>query len=82
MHLMYYLNERGERVYTLRKLDPNDKPSLSAHPGGWGDGQMECLGVTLPLSSSPLFSRRQVLPSKTDSQEAVWPFANTESCQI
>ncbi|XP_042905831.1 H/ACA ribonucleoprotein complex subunit 3 [Parasteatoda tepidariorum] len=32
MLLMYYLNESGERVYTLNKVDPNGKPTLSAHP--------------------------------------------------
>lgn len=29
---MYYLNEKGERVYTLKKIDPNGKPTMSAHP--------------------------------------------------
>ncbi|KAF7391504.1 hypothetical protein HZH68_011047 [Vespula germanica] len=32
MYLMYYLNENGDRVYTLKKLDPNGKPTMSAHP--------------------------------------------------
>ncbi|KAH0953814.1 hypothetical protein HN011_011421 [Eciton burchellii] len=32
MYLLYYLNEKGERVYTLNKEDPNKKPTLSAHP--------------------------------------------------
>lgn len=32
MHLMYYLNEKGERVYTLNKSDPSGKPTFSAHP--------------------------------------------------
>ncbi|XP_014613392.1 PREDICTED: H/ACA ribonucleoprotein complex subunit 3 [Polistes canadensis] len=32
MYLMYYLNEKGERVYTLKKIDPNGKPTMSAHP--------------------------------------------------
>ncbi|KZC10833.1 PREDICTED: H/ACA ribonucleoprotein complex subunit 3 [Dufourea novaeangliae] len=32
MYLMYYLNETGDRVYTLKKVDPNGKPTLSAHP--------------------------------------------------
>ncbi|CAL1287401.1 unnamed protein product [Larinioides sclopetarius] len=32
MLLMYYLNENGDRVYTLNKVDPNGKPTLSAHP--------------------------------------------------
>ena len=32
MHLMYYLNEKGERVYTLKKVTPSGKPTESAHP--------------------------------------------------
>ena len=32
MYLMYYLNEKSERVYTLDKVDPEGKPTLSAHP--------------------------------------------------
>ncbi|KAL0109203.1 hypothetical protein PUN28_014355 [Cardiocondyla obscurior] len=32
MYLMYYLDDKGERVYTLKKIDPNGRPTLSAHP--------------------------------------------------
>ncbi|KAJ1962136.1 snoRNP complex protein [Dispira parvispora] len=32
MHLMYYLNEQGKRVYTLQKVAPNGAPTQSAHP--------------------------------------------------
>lgn len=32
MYLMYYLDDKGNRVYTLQKMDPNGKPTLSAHP--------------------------------------------------
>lgn len=32
MHLMYYLDEQGKRVYTLKKVDNKESPSLSAHP--------------------------------------------------
>ena len=32
MHLMYYLDEQGKRVYTLKKEDNKGAPSLSAHP--------------------------------------------------
>ncbi|XP_014294930.1 H/ACA ribonucleoprotein complex subunit 3 [Microplitis mediator] len=32
MYLMYYLNEQGERVYTLKKVDPSGKPTVTAHP--------------------------------------------------
>uniref|UniRef100_A0A673BU82 H/ACA ribonucleoprotein complex subunit 3 n=1 Tax=Sphaeramia orbicularis TaxID=375764 RepID=A0A673BU82_9TELE len=32
MFLQYYLNESGDRVYTLKKVGPNDHPTSSAHP--------------------------------------------------
>ncbi|KAL4234558.1 snoRNP complex protein [Mactra antiquata] len=32
MYLMYYLDDAGNRVYTLKKTDPNNKPTMSAHP--------------------------------------------------
>jgi H/ACA ribonucleoprotein complex subunit 3 len=32
MYLMYYLDEQGNRVYTLKKTDPTGKPTISAHP--------------------------------------------------
>jgi len=32
MYLMYYLDPCGKRVYTLAKVDPEGKPTLSAHP--------------------------------------------------
>nr|KAI8761937.1 H/ACA ribonucleoprotein complex subunit 3 [Biomphalaria glabrata] len=30
--LMYYLSDEGDRVYTLKKTDPEGKPTVSAHP--------------------------------------------------
>jgi len=32
MHLMYYIDVTGKRVYTLAKADPTGKPTISAHP--------------------------------------------------
>jgi H/ACA ribonucleoprotein complex subunit 3 len=33
MHLMFYLDGEGKRVYTLKKQEEDsDKPTLSAHP--------------------------------------------------
>lgn len=32
MHLMYYLNEEGKRVYTLKKANPQGKVTESSHP--------------------------------------------------
>ncbi|XP_050422898.1 H/ACA ribonucleoprotein complex subunit 3 [Adelges cooleyi] len=32
MQLRYYKGEDGNRVYTLKKVDPAGNPTLSAHP--------------------------------------------------
>lgn len=51
---MYYVDESGNRVYTLKKVDPSGKPTLSAHPGNaetmysraqfaWGHMLDDCL---------------------------------------
>nr|XP_027227690.1 H/ACA ribonucleoprotein complex subunit 3-like [Penaeus vannamei] len=32
MHLNYYLDNEGNRVYTLKKVDPEGRPTASAHP--------------------------------------------------
>ncbi|XP_028330516.1 H/ACA ribonucleoprotein complex subunit 3 [Gouania willdenowi] len=32
MFLQFYLNEEGDRVYTLKKINPDGKPTCSAHP--------------------------------------------------
>ena len=32
MHLMFYTDPDGKRVYTLKKQDPTGKPTQSAHP--------------------------------------------------
>ncbi|CAG8524770.1 5351_t:CDS:2 [Paraglomus occultum] len=32
MHLMYYLDEDGKRVYTLKKQSPKQAATKSAHP--------------------------------------------------
>ncbi|GLG94651.1 H/ACA ribonucleoprotein complex subunit 3 [Gryllus bimaculatus] len=32
MFLRYYLDAKGERVYTLKPIDPNGKPTICAHP--------------------------------------------------
>uniref|UniRef100_A0A3Q3X8F9 Nucleolar protein 10 n=1 Tax=Mola mola TaxID=94237 RepID=A0A3Q3X8F9_MOLML len=32
MFLQFYLNENGERVYTLKKVAPDGQPTRSAHP--------------------------------------------------
>jgi len=32
MHLMYYMDATGKRVYTLKKSNPEEKVTESAHP--------------------------------------------------
>lgn len=32
MYLMYYLDDEGKRVYTLEKVAPDGKATVSAHP--------------------------------------------------
>lgn len=32
MHLMYYLNDEGKRVYTLKKINEAGEITKSAHP--------------------------------------------------
>ena len=32
MHLMYYLSPEGKRIYTLKKVSPSGRPTVSAHP--------------------------------------------------
>ncbi|XP_075048275.1 H/ACA ribonucleoprotein complex subunit 3 [Mixophyes fleayi] len=32
MFLQYFLDEQGDRVYTMKKLSPNGQPTSSAHP--------------------------------------------------
>ncbi|XP_054851019.1 H/ACA ribonucleoprotein complex subunit 3 [Eublepharis macularius] len=32
MFLQFYINEQGDRVYTLKKVDPAGQPTCSAHP--------------------------------------------------
>eukprot|EP00250_Pteridium_aquilinum_P003645 c13952_g1_i1 orf=134-328(+) len=32
MYLMSYINENGDKVYTLQKDSPEGSPTLSAHP--------------------------------------------------
>ncbi|KAL9062394.1 MAG: hypothetical protein Q9157_008958 [Trypethelium eluteriae] len=41
MHLMYYINDKGERVYTIAKTDPSGKPTKSAHPARFSPDEKE-----------------------------------------
>ncbi|KAG6921195.1 NOP10 ribonucleoprotein [Chelydra serpentina] len=37
MFLQYYLNAEGDRVYTLKKVDPSGQLTCSAHPARFAD---------------------------------------------
>ena len=48
MHLMYYLNDEGQRVYSLKKTAPNGAPTVSAHPARFSpDDKFSKYRVTL-----------------------------------
>jgi len=50
MHLMYYLDEEGSRVYTLKKEDPHGRPTISAHPARFSpDDKFSKERVTLKI---------------------------------
>ncbi|GFT78843.1 hypothetical protein NPIL_532031 [Nephila pilipes] len=44
MYLMYYIDEKGDRVYTLKSYAPDGKPTLSAHPARFSpaDAMLRC----------------------------------------
>ncbi|XP_007561756.1 H/ACA ribonucleoprotein complex subunit 3 [Poecilia latipinna] len=50
MFLQYYLNENGDRVYTLKKATPEGQPTSPAHPARF--------------SPDDKFSRHRVLVKK------------------
>lgn len=50
MHLMYYLDANGKRVYTLKKESPQEKVTESAHPARF--------------SPDDKFSRQRVIEKK------------------
>lgn len=58
MYLMYYLNDKSERVYTMAKVDPNGRPTISAHPGELADflTARSCLTTCPLLADSPLLA--------------------------
>lgn len=35
MHLRYYTNEKGERIYTLKTILDDGSYTLNAHPGNF-----------------------------------------------
>lgn len=61
MHLMIYLDDKGKRVYTLKKVSPSGTPTVSAHPGK-SRPMEDCFSLTKLkfsiLSSSSLHAAR------------------------
>ncbi|XP_065117961.1 H/ACA ribonucleoprotein complex subunit 3 [Paramisgurnus dabryanus] len=48
MFLQYFLDENGDRVYTLKKVDPSGQPTSSAHPARFSpDDKFSRLRVTI-----------------------------------
>ena len=43
MYLKYYLNDDGKRVYTLKSVAPDGRPTLSAHPARFSPGKLKTL---------------------------------------
>ena len=39
MYLKFYLNDDGKRVYTLKSVSPEGKPTQSAHPARFSPGK-------------------------------------------
>jgi len=40
MYLKFYLNDDGQRVYTLKAIAPNGQPTQSAHPARFSPGKI------------------------------------------
>ncbi|KAL9091252.1 MAG: hypothetical protein Q9165_004886, partial [Trypethelium subeluteriae] len=65
MHLMYYLNDNGERVYTIAKSDPFGRPTKSAHPARFSPDEKEDLvGCRVALKD-----RYRLLPQQVQQDE-------------
>ncbi|KAL5967719.1 H/ACA ribonucleoprotein complex subunit 3 [Taenia solium] len=58
MHLRYHLDAGGHRVYTMKFVDPNGRPTQSAHPARYSpDDKYSEQRVTLK-------SRFNILPTQ------------------
>ncbi|KAG2186883.1 hypothetical protein INT44_003110 [Umbelopsis vinacea] len=62
MHLMYTLDTEGQRVYTLKKINPQGKITKSAHPARFSpDDKFSRHRVTLKKRYNVLLTQ---LPAK------------------
>lgn len=56
MFLMYYENEDGKRVYTLKKTDLGGKMTRSAHPGTVLINLHYLISFAHPFINGPLYA--------------------------
>ena len=85
MHLYYYLNEEGKRVYTLKKKDPEGKPTCSAHPGTFRRFTFFCaFSWNSSFFYSTIFTGRQVFSAALHFKEKIQSSTNTtgRSCFV
>ncbi|KAI8375980.1 H/ACA ribonucleoprotein complex subunit 3 [Radiomyces spectabilis] len=63
MYLMYYLNDQGNRVYTLKKLDPKGNATKSAHPARFSpDDKYSRHRITIKKRYNILLTQRPARP--------------------
>ncbi|KAI8814135.1 Nop10 family nucleolar RNA-binding protein [Cladochytrium replicatum] len=63
MHLMYYLDESGKRVYTLKKFAPSGEVTKSAHPARFSpDDKFSRHRVTLKKRFGLLMTQKPAKP--------------------
>ncbi|KAG2232013.1 H/ACA ribonucleoprotein complex subunit 3 [Thamnidium elegans] len=63
MYLMYYLDPKGERIYTLKKTDPTGLPTKSAHPARFSpDDKFSRQRVTIKKRYNILLTQRPARP--------------------
>ncbi|KAF9787114.1 Nop10 family nucleolar RNA-binding protein [Thelephora terrestris] len=63
MHLMYTLNENGERVYTLKKVTTAGKITKSAHPARFSpDDKFSRHRITIKKRHSILLTQQPAKP--------------------
>ena len=63
MHLMYYTDAEGKRVYTLKKEDPSGSPTQSAHPARFSpDDKFSRQRVTIKKRHGILLTQSKEIP--------------------
>ncbi|KAG0171158.1 snoRNP complex protein [Apophysomyces sp. BC1034] len=63
MYLMYFMNDKGERVYTLKKVDPSGRATHSAHPARFSpDDKFSRHRITIKKRYKLLLSQQPARP--------------------